>query len=355
MILKTEEELKKQLSLYGAKPVTLLVGNEPALIGVYSRRILDLLQKDGGEVERFDGRKLDLSALADASLLLPMCGGLRILCVEDFDPTALSERDAADLAALLSDWPIDSAIVLCVGNGIYEPPKKNSTSLDAKKTAAAKKIFDAADQSGIVACLDRRHGAALQNALRSRCKKAGCEMSASAAAHLTERCGDDLGALLNECDKLCALVGQGEITANEIDLICPRTPEDDLYEIARRMLRGDVDKTLSLISDMIAQKTPVALILANLGSTFADLSRACAARSAGKTAEEMAKELHFRFEWRAKNAFRDASRFDPQHIHRACQLLYEAESTLKSMPVDECVLLDTTVIGCMAILKEGAR
>ena len=352
MIFKTEEELKKHLSQNDAGSVILLLGNEPALVCAYRRRILSALTKNGGEIERFDGRKPDVSAISNAAFLLPMCGERRVLCVEDLDPSALSERDAADFAALLEDFPEDSAIVLSIADGTYAPPRKNACSLDAKKTAAAKKIFDAADHFGVVACLDKRTRGSLRSALRGRCKKNGCELSAQAADVLVARCGDDLGCLFNECDKLCIYAGKDRaVTEEMIRLVCPRAPEDDLYEVARRMLRGDADGTLGLIADLLSQKTPAALILANLGGAFADLSRASAARTAGKTAEEMAKELHFRFEWRAKNAFRDSSRCDPARLRRACAILCEAETALKSVSVDEGVLLDTAVLSCMAALS----
>lgn len=351
MIFKTEEELKKHLSLYGAPRVTLLCGNEPALVVSYRQKLLELLCENG-EVERFDGKKLDVTALSDSALLLPMFGKTRVLCVEDLDPAALSERDAEALAALLADFPFDSAIVLSIANGVYEPPKKNSTSLDAKKSSAAKAIFAAAEKAGAVACLDRKTKASLKTALRALCKKGGCELSPGDAELLVTLCGEDFGVLQNECVKLCTLAGKGNpITEKEILRICPRAPETDLYEVARRMLRGDASGTMRLIADLLSQKTPAALILSTLGSAFCDLDRATAARGAGKSAEELAKELHFRFEWRAKNAFRDSARCDRLAISRVCAILCEAETSLKSVSVDERVLLDTAVLHCMAVLK----
>jgi hypothetical protein len=47
-------------------------------------------------------------------------------------------------------------------------------------------------------------------------------------------------------------------------------------------------------------RQPAAMLLSNLGSSFCDLARACAARSAGRSSEEMAKDFSYRFPWRAK-------------------------------------------------------
>ena len=65
MICRDEAQLKKALSLYGPRAVTLLCGDEPTLVAAWRRRVLEALRKDGGDVERFDGRALELTALIE--------------------------------------------------------------------------------------------------------------------------------------------------------------------------------------------------------------------------------------------------------------------------------------------------
>ena len=144
MICRDETQLKKDLALYGARSVTLLCGDEPTLIAAWRRRVLEALQKEGGEIERSDAKSLDLTALAEAAQLLPMLGGKRILWVEDLAPAALGQRDLEDLLALLSDFPQESAIVITAAQGALDPPKRGKTSLDGKLSAAMKKLVAAA-------------------------------------------------------------------------------------------------------------------------------------------------------------------------------------------------------------------
>ena len=152
MICKTEAQLKKDLSLYGVHPVTLLCGDEPALIAAWRRRIIAALEKNGGETERHDGRALDIDALIDAAMLLPMLGGARILWVDDLDPAALSPKDADALLALLGDFPEGNAIVINVMQGVFDPPRRGKTTLDGRLTGTLKKLVAAADKSGVAAC-----------------------------------------------------------------------------------------------------------------------------------------------------------------------------------------------------------
>jgi len=354
MIFKTEDELKRDLSVYGPHSVTLLCGTEPALVLAYRRRILDALTKDGGEIEHFDGKKLDVSSFCENAVLVPLFGPARIISVEDFDPNALSERDADALAELLDEYPPESAVIFTIADGVFDEPKKNECSLDGKKSANAKKLIAAADKNGVAAALDKRKGASLYKALRSRCQKGGCELSSADAQYMVERCGDDMGLLLSECDKLCFYAGNGHtITREMINEVCAPSPDGDLYSIARLMLSGDADKTLGEIADLLAQRMPASLIIANLGIAFADLSRATAARMSALTPSQMAKDLSYRFEWKAKNAFRDSEKCDPRAISRVCIALCEAETAIKTVSVDERVLLETTVIRCLSILREG--
>jgi len=355
MICRGEAQLKKDLSLYGARPVTLLCGNEPVLAAAWRRRVLESLQKEGGEIERFDGKALDVDALAEAAQLLPMLGARRILWVEDLDPAALGAKELENLLALLSDFPPESAIVLTLAPGVLEPPKRGKTSLDGKLSAAVKKLTAAADRSGTVACLDKRTGASLHNGLIARCRQAGCELPPAVAEALVARCGDDLGTLQNECDKLCAYAGYARpITAADLAAVCPQAPDGDLYAVAKHLLDRDGSAALREVSQLLAQKTPPAQILANLGMAFCDLARASAARSAGKDAEDLARDLHFRFAWRAQNALRDCRRFDPGRIAAVCAILCEAETRLKTESVDARALLETAVVRSAAALRGAA-
>jgi|GEM_PF-1227710 len=355
MICKTEAQLKKDLSLYGPRPVTLLCGDEPALIAAWRRRILEALRQGGGETERHDGRALDVDALTDAAMLLPMLGGARILWVDDLEPAALSSQSAEALCALLSDFPQGNAILINIAPGVLDAPKRGKTTLDGNLSGALKKLVAAADGSGVVACLDRRRGTSLRNTLIARCEKASCTLTAAAADTLIARCGDDLGTLMNECDKLCAYSPDRPITPDDVAAVCAGDGEADLYEVAKRLLRCDADGALREISRLLTQKTAPAQILANLGMSFCELSRAAAARSAGKSAEALAKDLHFRFPWRAKNAYNDCARFDPAAIRSCCAILCEAETRLKTESTDDRALLEAAVVRCLAALQPAGN
>lgn len=341
-----EKSLKKELSLRGPKGVCLLFGDEPALIIAYRRRVIELLTADGGEFERLDAKKLDVGRLGEDAQLLPMLGGRRVFSVEDLEPDALAAPDCKALCALMADLPGSAALVLSAKAGAF----------DLKKSKKAKDLTAAAEAAGIAARLDRRAAADLKSSLRSRCEARGCELSADVAAFLIERCGDDLGSLYNECDKLCAYAGRsGVIGRDAVVRVCPPSTEGDVYALSRLLLRGEAAPVLREIDVLLRLRHPPALLLSTLGGAFCDLYRAAAARAAAKRESEVAREFGYRFAWKVKNAFRDSAPFDAPRLLDVCNLLCEAETALKSGgAADERALLESTVLRSLAALRGEA-
>lgn len=341
MHFTTEEQLKNCIALKNAERVYLIFGNESVLLTTYRKRLTAMLLNECGDNDIIDGKKLDLPAFYDAAQLLSMFGGRRLIQVDDFDVEALSTEDCKELCAFLNDLTDDISVVFCASLGSFDP----------KKGKNAKKFLAAADKNGVAAQLDRRSPADLKNLLRIRCKKHGCELSPPTASFLIERCGDDMGTLLNECEKLCAYADGADITEAMIYKVCSGALNADPFALARLMLRGELKAVLSQIDTLIRMRQPVMLLISNLGSAFCDLARACAARSEGKTAANLAEEFSYKFSWKAQNAFRDITHLDSARVFAVCEIFSEAEISAKSSPLDERILLETAVIRSMQALQ----
>lgn len=343
MLCTTEEQLKDQLTAEKIAPLYLFFGNEPMLLLAYRQKLISLLTADGNQADHMDGKKLDLSAFYDAAQLLSMFGGRRIIAIDNFEAEQLADADCKELCSFLQDLSEGTTVV------ITTVPE----TFDIKKGKCAKKLLSAAENSGVAAQLNRRSVADLRNFLRSRCKKQGKELSSKAASFLLEHCGDDMGTLANECDKLCAYAQESIIDEAMIRRVCSGVLTADPYALARLMLRGDLKSVLSQVNSLLRLRQPVVMILANLSGAFCDLARACAARSSGHTAADLTADFSYRFAWRAQNAFRDSGRLDYARIFAVCELLCEADATLKSSPADERIVLETAIIRSIQVLQRG--
>ena len=323
------------------RPLYLLYGDEPALLFAWKKRLLSFLSSNDNMIDRIDGQKLDLSTLYDLCGLTPMLGGRRIVVVDDFDITSLSEGDLKDLTEIVKGLFGNVSLVLSA----------KPETIDVKKNKKSAKFIDACDKTGIVAEITLPDDATLKKQLAAYCKKLGCELSPQAAGQLIEHCGSDLGLLLNECQKLCAYSNGGEITFDMIISVCSKTIEGDIYALFKLIVQGNTTGLLKEIDSLMSLHHPVAMLLSNLGSSFCDLARACAARSSGHTADNMADDFSYKFRWRAQNAFRDCSKFSSENIFSACEIIAEADSRLKSSQPDERVLLEHTAIRLISVLR----
>lgn len=344
MRITNEEQLKKHIALKKPERIYFLFGNEPALLSLYSVRLQSSLRDICGDTDFFDGKSLSLPEFYEAAQLISIIlGSRRLIVIADFDIEALSKSECDELCSFLDGLTEDVTVLIFAAND----------SVDLKKGKNSKKFLAAIDKNGVAAQLDRRSAADLRQLLRARCKKRGCELSNEMADLLTERCKNDMTMLINECDKLCAYSGGGEITEEMISKVCSGIITADIFSLARLMLKGSTDAVFIEIDKLISLREPVSLILANLGSAFCDLARAAAARSAGKSADELAAELSYKFKWRAQNAFRDSAGIDPAALFSICEIISDADTAIKSSGGDERILLETAVMRSMRLLQRG--
>ena len=343
MRLTTEEQQKKCISSKQILPVYLLCGSDSELLLSYRKKLCEMLVKLGCEQETMDGKNLDLSALYDAAQMVSFFGGRRLILIKDLEIEQLTSADLDDLRQILHELSDSVTLVICT------PPE----SFDIKKGKNAKKMLAVFDKSGAVIHLDRRDAASLKATLRARCQKRGCELSNEAAAFLIERCGNDMATLFNECDKLCAYADGAAITPDMITLICSGSLSADPFALSRLMLRGELTATLSQIDSLVRMRQPITLIISNISSAFCSIARACAARAAGKSCEEFQKDFGFRYEWMAQNAFRDSSKISLEKAFEICRIFSDAETQIKSTPLDERILLETAVVRSVSVLGGG--
>ncbi|MFV0496755.1 MAG: DNA polymerase III subunit delta [Candidatus Fimivivens sp.] len=345
MLCTNEKQLKVQLSTENFEPLYLLFGNDSLLLRIQRQKLLNIFEHAGNQLEYMDGKALNLSSLFDAAELLSMFGGRRIIAIDNFEPEQMSDADCKALCAFFSEIPEGTILIITAA----------TDSFDEKKGKCAKKLLAAAEKSGLAARLNHPEKNDLRNFVIARCKSKNHTLSNTAASFLLVHCGDDMGILLNECDKLCAYAAEtkGAIDNDMIRQICPGALSADPFALARLMLRGDLQAVLSQIDALMRLRQPIIMVLANLSGAFCDLARASAARASGRTASDLATDFSYRYAWRAQNAYRDCARLDADAIYAVCALLCKADATLKSNNADERIVLESTIIHAMRALQKG--
>lgn len=337
-----EVELKKQIQTGELASVYLLYGDEQMLKKHYSQKLVSKAVAKGMEqfnLMQFYWKDTSMDEVVDAVETLPVMAERRCVVLIDLDAESLKAADQEKLTKLLKDPP-DTCVLIVRLDAVQCNPKKS-----AKWRSLIKKI----DSVGCTVQLDHRDMASLSKLLCSSALKRGCTLTPHVARYLVELCGNDLQVLSGELDKVCSMIGEGEITRKDIDMVAVPTLESSVFDLSRAITKRDISKAFSILDTLLNQKEEPVAILSVLCMGTVDLYRAKVASLGGSRAEDLAKDFNYRGkEFRLRNAARDAARLDIDRLREQLDILYEADRKLKGSRVDGRVVLEQTIVQLMA-------
>ena len=324
-------------------PVYLLCGGEPYLIEKWAATLLGSDSGSPFNAQRFDGTAPDIRAVWDALEALPLLMQEKTVLLSDLEPTKLSEDGLAMLAELTADIPQSSRLIITAKSPAFVTG------------ATGKKLIKLIDEHGAVVQLATPGQAELVKFLQTKAKKQGCQLENPAAKHLLNICPADMHLLAGELDKVCAFVGEGEITRQAIDaLVTPKT-EASAFDLQRLILRGNIKGALELIARLLYLREEPIAIVAALAMGFCDLYRAKAACNAGQSLAGMVSAFGYKSEYRARKAFESATMLNIESARRASVLIRESERMLKSTGVSGKICLEQLTVRLAALCGEGGR
>ena len=337
MVHKTEADFAAKLKNYTPSGVYFLYGEQNYLKKLYVKKIAEKTVEPsfaGFNLNFFDS-SASLDEISDAVEALPMMAEKRCVVVSDLDAAKLSATETDKLKELLAAPPESTVLVFTTSDVI----------VDTKKNAKWRAFIKMVDAVGTVVELGTRTHADTTRFIKSIAQKNGCSISTENCAYLTARCGDDMQALQNEVNKLCAYKTEGEITKADIDISAIPILDASVFDLSKLILKGDYQNAMQNLGELLAMREEPVMILGALSASFIDLYRARVARIGGKTATELAA-LFVTYkgkEWRVKNAIRDCDRFGVQQLCDILALLAEADYRLKSSKTDNVIILQEVI------------
>lgn len=283
---------------------------------------------------RFDGRfPLDMDALSDAVLSLPMMAPRRMAVVEDLDPGKLGESDLKKLRQLAEEVPEETLFVITMFT--VQPDFK-------RKENKAAALVDLCDRAGLACAFQKPSASAAAQGIAQVARKTGSSIGPEEARMLAEYCGRDPLRMGSETRKLAAH-SPGGITREDIrDLVTPVT-EARIYDLTERILARDYTAALSTIRDLVFLRESPVSILTVLTVSFVDMYRAAAARKAGVSDGDARKALGGMNAYRYEQAVKNQRRFSLPALEDILELLADADRRCKSTGIDPQTVLETTV------------
>ena len=339
MAVFDEKALRAHIKAQSFLPCYLFVGEEDYLKKLYLDKLVDAAADKAFasfNVERFDGKSVDLRDVFDLAATMPMMADRRVIVVDDMKLDPISARDLQLLTDGLSALP-DTAIVLFL----------QTLNPVSKKTG--KKVRDLFQKYGAVCELQKRSGQELYRPLIASASKQGCVLSPAMAQYLVSCVGDDFHMLIQELQKVCAYA-QGEITKAHIDAVATKTLDAKVYGLARFLLQQDFDKAYGVLDTLLQMRMEPYYILGALNGAYIDLYRAKVAVSCGGSVQSLIGAYGYKGrEFAIQNAARDAAKLTLPQIRRALDTLKEADRKLKSTGESGALVLEQLIVRLLLI------
>lgn len=228
------EELKSSLA-NGVKPIYLIEGVDAFLResslkmlkdGFLTEPDLNLNNLTGVEI------KADSEILYTAVQSYPFMSDKRFVVVRDYYPTA-QELKTKTLKGVFLE-PVDSTVLIIVNSEDCLPLKKLDTVT-------------------IVDC-SRLSSDVISKWIRAETKKCEIIIDNRAISLIIEYSNSDMAKISGEVNKLISYVGNGgQIGESEVELICNKDVDYNIYEISDAIGMGNRERALTLLNEMLSK------------------------------------------------------------------------------------------------------
>lgn len=345
MRYKDEEQFSKDFKQRGAAGLYLLYGGENYLIEGWKKRILAAFGgEEGFNLQRLEGKKLDVDELYDATQMIPLFADKKCVFVEDME-SGKGGSDLEKLEQVFQELPEECVLLITARSPGFDPG-----------SAGGKKLAALADKYGAAVALEGRDKNGLIRFLQSQAKKNGCVLSPPLARRMLELCGNDMHTLASETAKLCAYAGEGQTAPRDIApehleaVVIPRT-EARVFDLGKAILAGNSQRAMEILRDLFYLREEPVAIGATLIMSYTDLYRVRVAKNEGVQAEEVVARFGYKGrEFRVRNAF--GARISTGALRKSLGILLDCERSMKGSRVDSKLALERAVLELICVRGE---
>lgn len=339
-----EVEIKKVIHEKIFSNVYFIYGDESYLKQHYVTKIQQKIVEKSFEVfnlHTFDGKSATLQNIFEAAIMLPMMAEKSCVIVHDFPFDKMVESDRKILKDYLTD-PCESCIVIFWMDNI---------PVDVKNSKW-KTIIGYFTKNGNSVNLPRRDNRSLSKLLVDGAKKRNCAISPAIADYVINIVGNDMQILLNELEKMCSFVSEGEITREIVDNVATKSLTAKAFDLAKALVRKDYQSAYGMLNNLIAMREEPIVILSAISSSYVDMYRVKCAKTAGKQPIDLSRHFNYHGkEFRLTNASRDCQQLSIEQLRASVSALMEADAKLKSTSLDGKLVLEEMMVRLLLIGK----
>ena len=345
MPLITETELKKQIKSRSFSPVYVIYGSEQMYVKEYTKKLVEAVAgKQPGDFNFHTfGGEVNLDALASSIGVVPFMSEYNCVVVTDIFLDMLGSADLDKLKEICKTKAEGTVLIISMPSYV---PKRNSKAFEA--------IVKRAQKDGSVIKFEKPGDDKLEKHIAKWANAQGKFISRLNAAHLIKLCGNDLNRLKNEVDKICAYTPGEEIQTETIDKLVAQTLEARIFSLSDQVLAGRGDEAFMTLDQLFNQKEEPVMMLYVLSNAFIDAYRVRAADESSVSLQALAGDFEYGKRTFALERARKSTRNVSTEALRKClDLLCEADEKMKSVSVNERLLLEQLIAQLLITAGEG--
>lgn len=266
-------------------PVYLLTGLEHHIFDSTIERLIKALPGiEQATVIRFDLEETPVEIVIEEANTLPFLEEHKLIVASNASFLSGQDKKRNDVEhnlTALEDWldhPSPTATV------VFIAPFEN---LDGRKriTKKMRKLTTVIEAN-------RLEGRDLLTWIQHEAKTNGSFITSEAAQTLVNMAGDSLLSLSAEIMKMATYLGEGgEITADVIQLLVPRTPEMDVFRLTDSYVSGNIPATVSIYHDLLRNGEEPIMLTSLIAGHIRLMIHVQSLRKKGYQQQQIAKTL----------------------------------------------------------------
>ncbi|HHU05699.1 MAG TPA: DNA polymerase III subunit delta [Clostridiales bacterium] len=326
---KEYSELKKAISDNCLKPLYVLWGRETYLKEYYFKEMKKLLLPEGMEEfnhKYFEGKNIDLTALADAVDALPVFSERTLVEVRDFDFYNAGEEVGTKLERIISDIPDYCCLVFFFSDPEFKPIGTTRIHQALNKIGASVE-FGIQEESDLIPWLARRFAALNRSIDRTE------------AQYMLFLCGDSMTNLIREVEKIAAYSKSKKIRRADIDAVGTPEVSARVFDMTDAIAKGDFDRAAGVMADLLELREHPIKLLAIISKQLRQLYYAKLCLETGKDASYLKELCEMRKIYPARLLMENAKNVSLDWCENAVKLAAETDYLMKSDATDDEELL----------------
>ena len=244
---KLLQDIKKQ----DFSHIYLLCGEEDYLRKQYRDKLRQVLAQpeDTMNTHYYEGKEAKTEEVMELAKTLPFFASRRVIIIEN---SGWFSKGGDRMAQFLEELPETTYLIFVEA-----------------ETDKRTKLYKGIKKWGRVAEFSRQEEATLKKWIMGMIKKEDMVCSPAALNFFLERTGTEMSHIKMEMEKLiCYCMGRREITIEDVEAICCKRIQNQIFEMISALALRQREKALSLYYDLLSLKEPPMRILALIVRQF---------------------------------------------------------------------------------------